>query len=55
MVTVNAKVFTAAGRRVLLQLVCPSRRQADRIIRRAYPDHRAAFLMVDRTGEAATC
>lgn len=52
---INAKVFTASGRRVLLQLDCRSRHQADRIIRRAYPDHRAAFLMVDRSQEGAPC
>lgn len=53
--TINAKVFTRTGRRVLLQLECRSRKAADRIIRRAYPDHRAAFLMVRRPGEGAPC
>lgn len=52
---IRAKVFTDAGARVVLRLVCHSRVEADRLVEQAYPDHRAAFLIVDRSEEAAPC
>lgn len=52
---INAKVFTEAGTRVVLRLVCQSRLEADSLVEQAYPDHRAAFLIVDRSEEGAPC
>lgn len=55
MLQIKAKVIQADGSRVLLDVICSTRRIADDLIERAYPDHIAAILVVRRQGEGASC
>lgn len=53
--SIKATVITAAGERVQLSIICPTRRDAEDLIEATYPDHLAALIVVRRTSGGAAC
>lgn len=57
MKTIHASVtvVTTNGQRIKLGLICPSRRDADQIIERLYPEARYTSTIVRRRKGGAAC